>query len=274
MHLWRVMADYSYLPELVTEVIDWSQNGLQTPFLSATILRNGPASLAFVPHANPECVVKAIKPNRMPRGLQVKEEYELMAALQQARSERFVTPEPLAFGIGPNFIAMRKLGGHFECKSMNDEMIERVGRAVGAFCAYTWEKFGSVHNDICIGNYTKEPDGTIGIIDIASVEKVKAPDELFCVPLLQKPNINPYLAAEFEQSCGREISYAAIHAMMGVRLAKFLACHPQDVAQRIQSDVASNFEEWRMMIEAGRLNSDRPQLRKARGATPAPKAGS
>lgn len=267
------MADYSYLPELVTEVIHWSQNGSHTPFHSATILRNGSASLAFVPHANPECVVKAIKPGRVPRGLQVEAEFELMKKLYPAKDNLYVTPQPFAFGLNPNFIVMEKLGTPYVGGSLKETEIENIGRGWGAFSADIWMRLGSVHKDICLGNYTRESDGKIGILDIASVQKVQRPEQMFHAVLLHSPNISPYVADEFERRTGISFDVLEVNSLVQNNLEMLLPNIPQSVVQDLQKEVSSKINEWKKMKESGRLNSHRPPPRRAHSSTPAPKAG-
>ncbi|MER2520159.1 MAG: hypothetical protein ABTQ34_05665 [Bdellovibrionales bacterium] len=255
--------NFGYMHDLATRLLIWADGDKSQPFPEATILRIGPSSIALIPDADPDCVVKVVtlKRNPIPEGLQVEREFGILQKLYPAKDDLYVTPKPLAWGTDPSFIVMERLGPKFDMTKLNETDVENIGRSLGAFSADIWEKYGSIHSDICIGNYTKEPNGKIGIIDIASVIKEQHPENMLCVPLLQKPNISPYLADEFEKRSGVRIRIELATSMMQTRLAGFLAHHPPETAERIQNDVASNLEEWRALTESGRLSSHRPSPR-------------
>ena len=236
-------------------------------FPGGEIVRVGPSSIAIIPADHPDSIVKIIKPGHTPRGLSVAEEFETLQRLQKLDGELFVTPTPLSFGHTPDFLHMERLGNSFGFGAVPDSAVERIGRAVGDFSGLLFQKHGAIHTDICNGNYTDEPNGKIGIIDIASVEKSDIPEKLFLTPLLYKPNISPYIADEFERRTGISIDFGLVQTLMAETLPTLLRSHRQPIADDIQNKVTSNLQEWadmRSAFEACHRPTKRPEHPSAR----------
>ncbi|QQR69421.1 MAG: hypothetical protein IPI58_01710 [Alphaproteobacteria bacterium] len=216
-------------------------------FQDGRIVRVGPSSVVIIPEAQPEHIIKIIKPGHTPHGLSVAEEFKTLQRLQSLDGEYFVTPIPISWGASPDYIEMQRLGKGHGWDVTDPREIERIGRALGEFSALLFEIHGSIHTDICNGNYTDAPNGKIGIIDIASVKETDIPENLFFTPLLSKPNISPHIAAEFQKRIGRPIDFELVQGIVMERLPKLLLSKEQESATNIKRRVDSNLQEWRDM---------------------------
>ena len=241
---------------LCGQIIDWYESGQSGAFPDGGVLgRIGPSSIAFVPIENSNCVVKVIKPGHNPNGLSIQEEFKLMNQLQGLEGEHFVTPVPISCGANPDFISMVRLGRSFSGIVSDPEVIQRIGLALGEFSAQLFMKYGSVHADICPGNYTDVPGGKIGVIDIAAIVKTNIPEKMFLVPILDPFNICPLMAEKFEEVSGRSIDFDLVEQLSRERLPRLLASKPPDVAAKIASRHDANLDEWRNL--RGHANTSR-----------------
>lgn len=271
--MFMINHDFDYIPELAVRIFDRIGGDKKQRIPDAHILRVGDSSIALVTSRHPNAVVKIVKPGKRSFGLSVEEEFDLLRALKSTNQGPYITPMAFAYGTNPDFIVMEHLGKTLEKKPLRFDRAEEVGRGIGEFCATTWNELNkSIHLDLCLRNLTHAPDGRIGIIDIASV-KQGGVENMFFKLLMAQPNLSPYLADEFTQRTGVNVDFAVVQQRMHAELTWQVPSMGTEEALRIQSDVASNLAEWRALKESGRLNSHRPQPRRAHSSTPAPKAG-
>jgi len=207
-------------------------------------VRNGPASIAFVPEKDPSCIIIVIKPGLKPRGLLPQEEFSLLEKLQELKGEHFVTPTPHSCDNDPAYIAMGRLGQIVGWNFSAPNEVKKIGTAVGEFAGLLFLAHGAIHTDICPSNYTNEPDGKIGIIDIASIEK-DIPEKMFLTPLLDPFNICPAMAEKFEQVTGRPIDFDVVEKLSKERLGPLLKSKTPEEAEMIKGRHDANLEEWR-----------------------------
>lgn len=184
------------------------------------VLRVGPASIAV---ATAETVTKIIKAGVNPRGVQPPEEFALLQALHRPDSDLpFVIPKPIDYG--QNFITMNRLAAPAGLAAVKANE-EKIGTAIGAFAAHIWQNHkGAIHDDLALGNFTLQPDGKVGMLDIASVVPPRSgqPEEMFLTLLLVDANLCPYVATAFEQQTGTKIDLGIVKQMHDARLRPLL----------------------------------------------------
>lgn len=208
-------------------------------------LRDGPCSITIAPPKK-NTVIKIIKPGHLPFGLDPQEEFTLLDKLQGLKGKLFVLPKQLSWGTNLDYLEMTKLGKTFGHIKTNPHDVKKAGLAIGEFSGLLFQKHQSVHMDICPNNFTLEPDGKIGIIDIASIKQVNKPEVLFSVPLSYKQNIAPYIALNFEQQTGIALDFDLI--------TKYATSFYTAPSQAIRKTIKSNLAEWRWLKEKGQLN--------------------
>jgi RIO-like serine/threonine protein kinase len=195
----------------------------------------------------------------------VKEEYETLERFKDLEGELFVTPKPLDWGPKPldgepylekekipDYIVMTRLGE----RPQNEEDCYRASVAMGEFAGKIWKMGGFVYADFHAGNVTLEPDGKIGIIDVASFIKTDFPEAMFWCPMLQKEISCPAIAAKFTEETGIQIDFGRIDKMVEEKLPIFLkTCPSPEIEKNYRENVESNLRELKKALVCERPSS-------------------
>lgn len=251
-----------YWSSLCNWVIDWDKNGKTGDFPDGgTLVRNGPTSIVFVPEKESNCIIKVVKPGLRPLGLSPQEEFGLLEKLQELKGEYFVTPTPLSWGNDPPYIAMEKLGTAVNeaIFSADPNEAKRIGTALGEFAGRLYLKNGAIHTDLASNNYTFAPDGKIGIIDIASVEKTDVPEKMFQFPALNSPRLCAAMADKFDtivdeynksRKDGKKVPHINIDMVEKLSL-EWLSHNDPKFKSDYEKAYTSNLREWRNLRDEG-----------------------
>ncbi|HAX91992.1 MAG TPA: hypothetical protein DCY07_07280 [Rhodospirillaceae bacterium] len=240
----------------------WKRCGAIPPFDEGTVAGWGRSCIALIPHNHPNVIVKFVEGTR-PRGvMSVGHEFDLMEKLLCLKGDRFVTPIPLSWGKKPNYLAMEYVGKPFLVGQSCEDEIETIGRAVGEFSALTFLNLGRLHADICHPNLTRAPCKRIGIIDIASVCRLPALENMFLTPLLAPGfNISPYIADEFTRQTGIALNFDHIVKINEERLLTHFSNFPDPKKAEIFRDSRNNIEEWRRFLASQKRAGDQPKAK-------------
>ncbi|HAU28892.1 MAG TPA: hypothetical protein DCW68_02125 [Rhodospirillaceae bacterium] len=228
---------------LCQQLLEWKKSG-KGDFPGGTVLREGPASFAFIPKDNPSCVVKLIKPGCKSHGLPVEEEYAMLQDLQELDGEKFVVPKPLGFGKDPDYLVMSREEGDAG-KTMTPEDVALAGEALGEFAAKLYRSHKAVHTDLFCSNFmAHRQDGRIAILDIASISRSKDPEAMFMVPLVYLYNLSPLIASSFERHGGGKLDFGKIRKFGQRALDMVERSKSPESFAKIKAVFEKNMAEW------------------------------
>jgi len=224
---------------------------------TGTIKRIGPASVVIVLKGMADVIVKI--PTGMPRGLPLKDEYEMLKMLEKEnfKGAGYIIPKALAYGKLLPYLAMERVKGDALPDNISQKELERTGTAIGRFAAMLFDKYKMIHDDIYNGNIIYNgPKEPIGIIDIASMEITNQPEQMFMEPILCDINLSPYIAREFERITGHLIDMDLFEEMHDERMKiRVEYCSPEMVNNLWQIS-ERNIAEMRTVLEASREEAD------------------
>jgi len=232
---------------LCTKVLAW--DGIKNHFpKEAVLIRNGPSSLAFCPSEQEDVIVKVIRPGRNPRGAKPMGEYDLLKKVQELKGAFFISPKPLTSS--NNYIVMERLKGRIDVEIPTPEDAARIGTGLGEFAGILFKTHGVIHFDLCWNNYTKESDGKIGILDIASIDKEDIPEKMFLTLLLDpgSPHICLALADKFKEITGRPLDLEFAIGLSEKRMPVLLAEQSKSDATRLKARHNKNIGELKTLL--------------------------